>query len=106
MNMISKCYVSSRKLCGSKKTYVLLNHVIFNKISQLYLARFLLQATTQFIKRTVHNKTVLRLAEVLSNGVILHERSRLYLALKMNMISKCSSGVLLEDTTWFIKQML
>ena len=89
-----------------KENLGIIDQVIFNKISQLYLARFLLQATTQFIKRTVHNKTVLRLAEVLSNGLILHDRRRLYLALKMNMISKCSSGVLLEDTTRFLKQML
>ena len=53
----------------------------------------------------VYKKSVLCLAEALLNCVIFNKWSHLYLALKMNMIIKCSNGFLSQETTQFIKKL-
>ena len=43
--------------------------------------------------------------KVLLNQVIFNKKSQLYSALEMNIISKCSNGFHLEETTRFTKKV-
>ena len=52
------------------------------------------------------DETMRFIIKVLLNHVIFNKQSKLYSALKMNIISKCSNGFDLEETTRFIKKVL
>ena len=84
---------------------VLLNHVIFNKQSQLYSAlkiNIISKCSIGF-----HLKKITWLIiKVLLNRVIFNKQSQLYSALKININSKCSIGFHLEETTKFIIKVL